>query len=142
MMPLFARDVMGFDESGLALLMSAAGAGAFCGAVMLAFLGDFNRKGLLVLGGAMSFGICLVGFALSTYLPLTLGMLFGVGFSITSSVAMINVLLQQLVTDEMRGRVLSMFVLSFFRDSTLWKLFRRSRRRPLRCATTRSPQAA
>ncbi len=113
MMPLFARDVMGFDESGLALMMGAAGAGAFSGALMLAFLGDFNRKGLLVLGGAMAFGICLVGFALSTYLPLTLGMLFGVGFSITSSVAMSNVLLQQLVTDEMRGRVLSMFVLSF-----------------------------
>ncbi|MEJ7618922.1 MAG: MFS transporter [Pyrinomonadaceae bacterium] len=113
LMPLFARDVMGFGESGLALMMGTAGAGAFCGALLLAFLGNFQREGLFVLGGAMLFGICLIGFALSTSLPLSLASLFGVGFSITSSVALSNTLLQQLVTDEMRGRVLSMFVLSF-----------------------------
>lgn len=113
MMPLFARDVMNFGERGLALMMATAGAGAFCGALLLAFLGDFRRQGLVVLGGALSFGICLVGFALSTWLPFSLAMLFGVGFSITVSVALSNTLLQQLVTDEMRGRVLSMFVLSF-----------------------------
>lgn len=113
LMPLFARDVMGFGERGLALMMGTAGAGAFCGALLLAFLGNFHRQGLFVLGGAMLFGICLVGFALSTSLPVSLALLFGVGFSITSSVALSNTLLQQLVTDEMRGRVLSMFVLSF-----------------------------
>lgn len=113
MMPLFARDVMNFGESGLALMMGAAGTGAFCGALLLAFLGDFRRKGLVVLCGALSFGICLIGFSLATSVPLALALLFGVGFSVTSSVAMINTLLQQLVTDEMRGRVLSMFVLTF-----------------------------
>ena len=113
MMPLFARDVMHFGEKGLALMMGTAGTGAFCGALLLAFLGDFRRKGLFVLTGAFSFGVCLIGFALANNVAVSLALLFGVGFSVTSSVALINTLLQQLVTDEMRGRVLSMFVLTF-----------------------------
>lgn len=113
MMPLFARDVLKFGEIGLALMIGTAGAGALGGALLLAFLGDFHRKGWFVIGGGLSFSICLIGFALSTHLALSLALLFCVGFSITSCVALINTLLQQLVTDEMRGRVLSMFVLSF-----------------------------
>ena len=50
---------------------------------------------------------------LSTQLILSLALLFGVGFAIVTSVAMTNTLLQQLVTDKMRGRVMSMFILSF-----------------------------
>jgi MFS family permease len=46
-------------------------------------------------------------------LPLTLIFLFGLGFSIVTSVAVTNTLLQKLVTDRMRGRVMSMFILSF-----------------------------
>jgi MFS family permease len=114
MMPLFARNILGLGETGLALMMGTAGAGALCGALLLAFLGDFRRKGWVVIGGAFIFSLSLIGFAFSTQLMLSLALLYCVGFSITSCVALINTLLQQLVTDEMRGRVLSMFVLSFF----------------------------
>ena len=55
-----------------------------------------------------------MGFALTSHVGLSLALLFGVGFSMVLFVAVINMLLQQLVTDEMRGRVMSMFVLSFF----------------------------
>jgi MFS family permease len=111
--PIFARDIFHLGASGLAWLMGTAGAGAFFGALVLAYLGDFKRKGWTVIAGAISFGVCLIAFSLSTHLIVSLAFLFGVGFSIVTSVAVTNTLLQQLVTDQMRGRVMSMFILSF-----------------------------
>ncbi|MBA3514508.1 MAG: MFS transporter [Pyrinomonadaceae bacterium] len=113
LVPIFARDIFKLGESGLAWMMGIAGAGAFFAALLLAYLGDFQRKGWSVLGGAFAFGVCLICFALSTNLAISLIFLFGVGFSIVTSVAVANTLLQKLVTDRMRGRVMSMFILSF-----------------------------
>jgi predicted MFS family arabinose efflux permease len=113
MLPVFARDIFHLDDRGLATMMAVAGGGAFIGALILAFLGDFRRKGFAVLGGAFSFALCLIAFSLSTNLTLALIFLFAMGFSIVFSVAVINTLLQQLVTDQMRGRVMSIFILSF-----------------------------
>ncbi|MCM3901225.1 MAG: MFS transporter [Pyrinomonadaceae bacterium] len=113
LVPIFARDIFKLAETGLAWMMGIAGAGAFFAALLLAYLGDFQRKGWSVLGGAISFGVCLICFALSTNLKISLIFLFGVGFSIVTSVAVTNTLLQKLVTDQMRGRVMSMFILSF-----------------------------
>lgn len=113
MSPVFARDVFHLGETGLAVLMGTAGAGALFGALFLAYLGDFRRKGWFVLGGDFGFAVCLIGFSLSTFLSLSLLFLFALGFAIVCSVAVTNTLLQKLVTDEMRGRVMSMFMLSF-----------------------------
>jgi MFS family permease len=113
MMPLFARDVLKWGERGLSVLMATAGAGALCGALLLAYLGDFKRKGVFALGSLFSGGLCLVGFALAKHPALSLPMLFSLGFSIVSFFAVCNTLLQQLVTDEMRGRVMSMWILTF-----------------------------
>lgn len=113
LMPLFTRDVLGLGETGLSVMMGVAGAGSFFAALMLTFLGNIRRKGRYVLGGSAAFGLCLVGFSLSTNVTLSLVMLFGIGFSIVCSIAVTNMLLQKLVTDEMRGRVMSMFMLSF-----------------------------
>lgn len=113
MTPVFARDIFHLGETGLALLMGMAGAGALCGALFLAYLGDFRRKGWFVLGGDLAFAICLICFSLSTHFGLSLIFLFALGFGIVCSVAVTNTLLQKLVTDEMRGRVMSMFMLSF-----------------------------
>jgi predicted MFS family arabinose efflux permease len=66
-----------------------------------------------VLGGAIMFGLCIIGFALSSRLTLSLLFLFGLGFAIVLSVAITNTLLQKLATDQMRGRVMSLFILSF-----------------------------
>ena len=83
------------------------------GALLVAYLGDFKRKGWFVLGGAITFGLCITGFALSPRLSLSLIFLLGLGFALVVSVALTNTLLQKLVTDQMRGRVMSMFILSF-----------------------------
>lgn len=113
MVPIFARNIFHLNETGLAWMLSTAGSGALCGALLVAYLGDFRRKGWLVLGGAMAFGVSVAMFALSTRLVLSLTFLFALGFALVVSVATTNTLLQKLVTDQMRGRVMSMFVLSF-----------------------------
>jgi len=113
MTPVFARDVFHLGETGLALLMGMAGAGALFGALFLAYLGDFRHKGWFVLGGDFAFAVCLICFSLSTNIVVSLVFLFALGFGIVCSVAVSNTLLQTLVTDEMRGRVMSMFMLSF-----------------------------
>jgi MFS family permease len=113
MTPIFARDVLHMQETGLALLMGTAGAGSLFGALFLAYLGDFRRKGWFVLGGCLGFALCLIGFSLSTNVILSVVFLFALGFAIICSVAVTHTLLQQLITDEMRGRVMSMFMLSF-----------------------------
>jgi MFS family permease len=113
MIPIYARDIFHLGATGLAWLMGTAGAGAFCGAALLTILGDFRRKGWFVLGGSLFFGAGVTAFALSTHLHLSYVFLFCLGFAIVTSVAVTNTLLQKLVTDEMRGRVMSMFILSF-----------------------------
>jgi predicted MFS family arabinose efflux permease len=113
LVPIYARDIFHLGETGLALLMGTAGAGAFLAALLVAYLGDFRRKGWFVLGGAIMFGICISGFAVSSRLMLSLLFLFGLGFALVCSIAITNTLLQKLVTDQMRGRVMSMFLLSF-----------------------------
>jgi MFS family permease len=113
LVPIYARNIFRLGETGLALMMGTSGAGAFMGALLIAYLGDFRRKGWLVLGGSIAFGVFIANFALSSRLTMSLVFLFGVGFSLIVCVATINTLLQKLVTDEMRGRVMSMFILSF-----------------------------
>ena len=113
MVPVYARNIFRLGETGLALMMGTAGAGALCGALLVAYLGDFKRKGWLVLGGAFAFGVFITNFALTARLALSLAFLFGLGFSLVVCIATINTLLQKLVTDQMRGRVMSMFILSF-----------------------------
>jgi MFS family permease len=113
LVPIFARDIFHLGETGLAWMMGMAGSGAFFGAFLLVYLGDFKKKGWSVLGGSLAFGVCLIGFGLTTHIVVSMLFLFGIGFSIVTSIAVTNTLLQQLVTDKMRGRVMSMFILSF-----------------------------
>jgi MFS family permease len=112
-MPMFARGVVGWGELGLSLMMGTAGAGALVGALMLAYLGDFQRKALFMLGAAFSGGACIAGFSLAGSPYVSLALLFGVGFSMVGFFAVANMLLQQLVQEEMRGRVMSMWIFAF-----------------------------
>ncbi|HYN86018.1 MAG TPA: MFS transporter, partial [Pyrinomonadaceae bacterium] len=99
LMPVFARDVFGWDETGLSLLTGAAGAGALCGAVLLAYLGDFPRKGRFVLSSSFAASLCIMGFALLAPARLSLALVFATGFGMVCFFAVSNMFLQQLVTD-------------------------------------------
>ncbi|HYP54068.1 MAG TPA: MFS transporter [Pyrinomonadaceae bacterium] len=110
LMPVFARDVYGWGGRGLSLLMGAAGAGALAGSLLIAYLSDFRRKALFVLGTALGASCCLVGLGLASRPAFGVAAVFGIGFSFVCSFSVTNTLLQTLVSDEMRGRVLSMWM--------------------------------
>jgi MFS family permease len=105
--------VYGWGEAGLSLLMGTAGAGALVGALGLAYLGEVRRKGLVLLACMLSAGTCITAFASVTSPRLAVLLLFATGMSMVTFFALGNTLVQQLVTDEMRGRVMSMWILTF-----------------------------
>ena len=113
LVPLFAKNIYGWGEAGLSLLMGTAGAGALAGSLMLAYLGDFRRKGWFALASSFAGGASIVGFGTASSPALAVPLLFCVGFTMVSFFAVSNTLLQQLVSDEMRGRVMSMWILTF-----------------------------
>jgi MFS family permease len=113
LMPIFARDVLHGGPSTLGFLMGGSGVGALIGALYLA-----SRRGVLGLGkmipvGASMFGLGLVSFALSSNFFLSLTLLTAVGFGQMIEWATSNTLLQTMVDDERRGRVMGFFTLAF-----------------------------
>lgn len=113
LMPVFARDILKIGPTGLGLLMSSAGAGAFIGAISLAFRPNIERKGLLVASAGITFSFSLIIFSVSRTLWLSLSILFIGGWGMISLMATVNSLLQLSVPDDLRGRVMSAFTLVF-----------------------------
>lgn len=113
LMPVFANDVLKVGVKGLGVLMSAAGCGALFGALILARLGDFQYKGKLLLSSAMIFSLSLIIFSLSKVYLLSIFALILVGFSSVTAIALVNTLLQTKVEDKFRGRVMSVFMVTF-----------------------------
>lgn len=112
-LPIFTRDVFGMDAKGLSYLMAATGVGAVCSALLQAFFSHHRRRGRVLLGGTMLFGASVSGFALSRHFWVSIFCLVLAGAAMVSVTTTINNLLQTLVTDEMRGRVMSMYTFSF-----------------------------
>ncbi len=122
MMPAFARDVLNVGATGLGYLVAAAGAGALLGGVHLAMLKSHRRRGPVVLGAAMIFFAAILLFCLSRK-PLLSGLLLAVvGGAMVSSVATVNSLIQTLVPDSIRGRVLSMHTMAYLGFTPLGSL--------------------
>ena len=113
LMPLFARNVYGWGETGLSFLMVTAGVGALVGALTLAYLGDLRRRGLFLLGSMIAAGTCITGFAAGSPSRAAVPLLFGAGMAMVCFFALGNTLLQHLVREGMRGRVMSMWILTF-----------------------------
>ncbi|MBI4497915.1 MAG: MFS transporter [Chloroflexi bacterium] len=111
LMPVFAKDVLGLGPGGLGLLISAPGFGALAATLTLASLSGFRRKGILTLTAAACLGGFLILFATSSWLPVSMLVLVGVGACQMAFMATNNTLLQLLVPDEYRGRVMSIYML-------------------------------
>lgn len=113
LMPVFADQVLHGGARGLGLLMGAPGVGALCGAMMLA-----TRKSVIGLAGWIAvacncFGIALVIFSLSRSFWLSMALLVSAGFSVTLEMASSNTLIQSMVPDHLRGRVMSLYSILF-----------------------------
>lgn len=114
LLPAWAVTVLGGDETTNGWLQSARGLGALSGALMIASLGRINYKGKLLTIGMFAFPGMLLLFALARWLPFSLLALVGVGWGFMILFNMANTLIQTLVSDELRGRVVSVYTLSFF----------------------------
>lgn len=113
LMPVFAREVLGVGVKGLGLLMSSVGVGGLTGALTLAMLSKSERKGLILTTASLLLPVALVLFANSQDFRLSQVFLVGVGFCNLAYLASTNSLIQSIVPDELRGRVVSTYMFAF-----------------------------
>src|SRR3989440_1084544 len=113
LMPAFARDVLGRGANGYGVLMSASGTGAFVGALMVATYGHLFTPRKIALGGVWLFSAAMLAFSFTKTFSLALLFLFAAGFGMLLFFSTSNTLLQTIVPDEMRGRVMCVWSLVF-----------------------------
>ena len=107
MLPVMARDVLHIGPSGLGFLISAGMAGGAVSALVLASLGDIKQKGRLLVIGYGGFAVFLLLFTVSRSFPLSMALLAMGWATWMAYEASLGTLLQTVVPNEMRGRVLS-----------------------------------
>jgi len=112
LLPVYARDVLGVGAAGLGLLTAGVGVGALTGALSVAVLRPSGGSGALLLSGLTVAATALVVFAVSRWLPLSLVALAVLGAAQVAYYATTNTLIQMLVPARLRGRVVSLYILT------------------------------
>ncbi len=112
-LPVFARDVFRGGAGTYTLLLSISGAGSIVGALVVAAMGNMRHQGRTALMMLVALGACIVGFALSRSLLLSCALLFTAGIALISVFSLVTSLVQLLTSDEMRGRVMSVYNVAF-----------------------------
>ncbi len=114
LMPIFAATVLHGGPHTLGFLMTASGCGALLGALYLAGRRSTAGLGPLIPGAGALFGLGLMAFAFSHVLWLSITLMVITGFGSMVQVASSNTLLQTIVEDGKRGRVMSFFLMAYF----------------------------
>jgi MFS family permease len=114
LLPAYAVDVLHVGEAGLGALNTAIGIGALIGSLIVASMARVRRKGLLLTAGSLVFPAVLVVFALSRSFWISLAALCVIGVAFVSQNATGNTLIQSVVPDSLRGRVMAVYTLMFF----------------------------
>ena len=112
-LPVFADRVFHGDSGVAAWFLSSSGAGSVVGALAVAGFGNMKNKGRWALLMLMALGLGVSAFALSPTVPAACVALFFTGAAMMGVFAMVNSLVQLVVTNQMRGRVMSVYNLSF-----------------------------
>ena len=112
LMPVFARDILQIGAPGLGLLNASLGVGALSGALIVAILRPSGGSGRLMMVGLACASVGLIVFGLSTWLPLSCVALAALGGSQVAYYATTNTLIQVLVSPRLRGRVLSLYIMT------------------------------
>ena len=113
LLPVWAREALNVNSSDLGILMTMMGVGALIGTLGLAGVRRFSRRGMLLLGCGVMWGISLVALANSMIFPVAIPFLLIIGL-ISSVYMSLNMTLTQLIaTPEMRGRVMSIMMMTF-----------------------------
>ncbi|MGB8646630.1 MAG: MFS transporter [Anaerolineae bacterium] len=113
LMPAFAQDILQVGPTGLGLMSAAIGVGALVGALLIASLGNYPHKGRLLTIGNLLFPAMVLCLSVSRLFPLSLVLLAGVGLGFLTQNATTNTLVQSMVPDELRGRVMSVYLMIF-----------------------------
>ncbi len=113
LMPVVADSTLHAGARGLGLLMGASGAGALGGALLLASRSGVGGLGRWVAASAAAFGLALVAFSASRLFYLSLVLLVPVGFCMMVEMASSNTLIQSMVPDRLRGRVMAVYSMMF-----------------------------
>lgn len=113
LMPIFARDVLHGGPSTLGFLVGATGIGALLGAILFASRTDVRRLERIILLATTTFGSGLIIFSMSRTLWLSLMFMVITGFGMMTQMISSNTLLQTIVDDDKRGRVMSFYAMSF-----------------------------
>lgn len=112
-LPLFAQDVIGGGVGQYTQFMAFAGAGAVSGALVVAWLGKYRHMGRTFLTLQIAFGVLVVLFAATRVVWINAVLLFGCGVCMVMVFATISSLVQLIVPNELRGRVVSIYLVAF-----------------------------
>jgi len=113
LLPVVAKKTFGLGAQGLSLLQADYGIGSVVGALFVAWSGYAVNKGKIALLMQLLFAFCLVLFGLSRNLVSSLIIAFVAGACIVGVVSLYSSLVQLMISDSMRGRVMSIFMLAF-----------------------------
>jgi MFS family permease len=113
LMPLFADRILHGGAKGLGILMGFTGIGALLGALTLALRSGVRGLGRLVALTCAGFGVSLIAFSFSRYFWLSAVLLIPVGFCLMLQMACSNTLIQSMVPDALRGRVMAVYSMMF-----------------------------
>jgi MFS family permease len=110
LMPVVARDMLGLGAGGYGLLLACVGIGGLSGALWLAGRSDPERgRGQLLAQGSFAFAALLIAFSFVRNAYAAYGFLLAVGFTMIVNNAVSNALLQHIIPDEMRGRIMAAY---------------------------------
>lgn len=112
-LPVFAKDVYGGNEATYTLLLTVEAAGAISGALLVAFRGKTAHLWRDAMISLAALGACMSAFALMPSMLIGLVFLFFGGMALITCFAMMSSLIQFMATDEMRGRVMSIYNIAF-----------------------------
>jgi predicted MFS family arabinose efflux permease len=111
--PVFVKDIFHRGPETYGNLLALMGVGSIFGSLSIAGMGNIKRKGRVALGALACLGLGIFGFALSRSLPLSGVMMVLAGASMMAVFANVNSLVQLITTNEMRGRVMSVYNFAF-----------------------------
>jgi predicted MFS family arabinose efflux permease len=111
--PVFVKDIFHRGPETYGYLLSVMGVGSICGSLAMAALGNMRSKGRFALLMLICLGLGISGFSFSKSLPLSYSMLLFVGASMMAVFATVTSLVQLITTNEMRGRVMSVYNCAF-----------------------------
>jgi predicted MFS family arabinose efflux permease len=111
--PVFVKDFFHRGPETYGNLLSLMGIGSICGSLIVAGMGNIRNKGRVALMTLISLGAGITGFSFSRSLPLSYAMLVLVGASMMAVFATVTSLVQLIATNEMRGRVMSVYNCAF-----------------------------